>query len=120
MSDRATPNLPSRDFQTTADFYGRLGFSTEYRDGGWMILARGDVLLEFFPFPDLDPATSSFGCCLRLDDVDDFYERCRRVGIRDTTVGWPRIHQPRLEGSGLRIGALLDPDGTLVRLVQNP
>ena len=26
--------------------------------------------LEFFPYPDLDPATSLFGCCSRLDDLD--------------------------------------------------
>ena len=35
-----------------------------------MILQRGGLQLEFFPYPDLDPATSSFGCCLRLDDLD--------------------------------------------------
>ena len=33
--------------------------------------------------------------------------------------GWPRVQPPRLEDSGMRIGALVDPDGTLLRLVQN-
>lgn len=28
------------------------------RDDSWMILRRGDLLLEFFPQPDLDPVTS--------------------------------------------------------------
>ena len=84
-----------------------------------MTLRRGDVSLEFFPFPDLDPATSSFGCCLRLDDVDDFCAGCRAVGLPETTRGWPRIHPPRRESSGMRIGALVDPDGSLLRLVQN-
>ena len=32
----------------------------------------------------------------------------------------PQIHPPKREASGLRIGALIDPDGTLVRLIQNP
>ena len=30
----------------------------ELKDRGWMILQRGGLQLEFFPYPDLDPATS--------------------------------------------------------------
>jgi hypothetical protein len=119
MPDTSTPNLPSRDFAATSAFYGRLGFSEAYRDEGWMILDRGGVRLEFFPFPDLDPAESSFGCCLRLDDVDDFYQVCLDTGLRESTKGFPRLHPPRHE-SGLRIGALIDPEGTLLRLIDNP
>lgn len=84
-----------------------------------MILTRGGVSLEFFPFADLDPATSSFGCCLRLDDVDEFFEACVAAGVPVTTRGWPRLHPPRREASGLRIGALIDPDATLLRVVAN-
>lgn len=120
MVDHATPNLPSRDFDSTIAFYQRLGFAVSYRDPGWMILVRGGLILEFFPYPDVDPATTSAGSCLRLDDVDAFYGQCAAAGIAETTVGWPRIHPPRIEASGMRIGALVDPDGTLLRLVQNP
>ncbi|KRF36104.1 bleomycin resistance protein [Nocardioides sp. Soil805] len=120
MPDIATPNLPSRDFATTSAFYDRLGFSEAYRDEGWMILERGELVLEFFPFPDLEPAESSFGCCLRLDDVDAFYRVCLGVGLPESTRGFPRLHPPRQDGSGLRIGALLDPDGTLLRLIGHP
>lgn len=120
MPDTASPNLPSRDFAATLAFYDRLGFSEAYRDEGWMILARGDVRLEFFPFPDLDPTESSFGCCLRLDDVDAFYRVCLDAGLPESASGFPRLHPPRLERSGLRIGALLDPEGTLLRLIGNP
>jgi catechol 2,3-dioxygenase-like lactoylglutathione lyase family enzyme len=120
MTDRATPNLPSRDLSATAAFYGRLGFVEQYRDDGWLILAHGGLTLEFFPYPGLDPATSSFGCCLRLDDVDGFHRTCLDAGLPETTHGFPRVHAPRLETSGLRIGALVDPDGTLLRLVGNP
>lgn len=120
VPDAATPNLPSRDFEATSAFYSGLGFSETYRDSGWMILRRGEVVLEFFSFPDLDPAASSFGCCLRLDDVDDFYRVCLDAGAPESTRGFPRLHPPRLEESGLRIGALLDPDGTLLRLIENP
>ena len=69
MTDHATPNLPARDFAATAAFYARLGFEEDFRDGGWMILSRGDATLEFFPHPDLDPARSDFSCCIRLDDL---------------------------------------------------
>ena len=120
MVDRATPNLPSRDLGVTVDFYARLGFVEQFRDDGWMILARGPVTLEFFPFPDLDPAASSFGACLRLDDLDEFYRACVDAGVPQTTRGWPRLHPPRVEPSGLRIGALLDPDASLLRLIANP
>lgn len=120
MVDRATPNLPSRDFGATSVFYSRLGFVEGYRDDGWMILTRGSVTLEFFPYPDLDPAASSFGSCLRLDDVDEFFEACVDAGVPQSTRGWPRLHAPRIEESGLRIGALLDPDASLLRLIANP
>lgn len=120
MANRATPNLPSRDLGATSDFYARLGFTEEYRDTGWLIMARDGVSLEFFPFADLDPGTSSFGCCLRLDDVDEFFQTCEAAGLPVTTRGWPRLHVPRVEQSGLRIGALIDLDASLLRLIANP
>lgn len=94
MPDHATPNLPSRDFDRTEAFYAALGFEQSWRDHGWMILKRGGLALEFFPFPDLDPATSSFGCCLRLDDLDGFYAACEAAGIREGAVQPPRLHRP--------------------------
>jgi len=120
VGDRATPNLASRNFAATSAFYARLGFVEQYRDDGWMILARGPVVLEFFPFPDLDPATSAFGSCLRLDDVDLFVQACVDAGVPVGAQGWPRLHLPTLVASGLRIGGLLDPDANLLRLIANP
>ena len=118
--DHATPNLPSRDFTATVDFYARLGFAESWRDDNWMILERGGVTLEFFPYPDLDPATSSFSCCLRLDDVHSFFEDVLHSGVPEKVTGWPRAHRPKQEPWGGRVGALIDPDGTLLRLVQEP
>ena len=120
MVNRATPNLPSRDLGATSDFYRRLGFAEEYRDTGWLIMARDGVSLEFFRFAELDPGTSSFGCCLRLDDVDEFFQTCEAAGLPVTMRGWPRLHPPKMEESGLRIGALIDLDASLLRLVANP
>jgi catechol 2,3-dioxygenase-like lactoylglutathione lyase family enzyme len=120
MADHATPNLPSRDYNKTIEFYAKLGFETSWHDEGWLILERGELCLEFFRYPDLDPAQSSFGCCLRLDDVHAFYRACVDAGVPEQSIGWPRIHAPKLEHSGMLIGYLVDLDGTLLRLVQNP
>ncbi|ELO0909393.1 TPA: bleomycin binding protein Ble-MBL [Escherichia coli] len=120
MADHVTPNLPSRDFDVTEAFYAKLGFATSWKDRGWMILQRGGLQLEFFPYPDLDPATSSFGCCLRLDDLDAMVALVNAAGTEEKSTGWPRFKAPQLEASGLRIGYLIDPDCTLVRLIQNP
>ena len=84
-----------------------------------MILTRGGVTLEFFPFPDLDPLNSSFSCCLRLDDLDAFTAAAVAAGVPEGCGGQPRLQPAALESSGLRIAYLVDPDGTLVRLIQN-
>ena len=119
MSDHATPNLPSRNFEATSNFYAALGFVEGWRDAGWLILKRGGLTLEFFPDSDLDPLSSSFGCCFRLDDLDAFYGVCKSMGLPETQRGQPRLQAPKVELSGLRIAYLVDPDGTLVRLIQN-
>ncbi|TMJ20962.1 MAG: hypothetical protein E6G94_00080 [Alphaproteobacteria bacterium] len=117
--DHATPNLPSRDFDATEEFYAPLGFERTWRDKGWMILRSGSIALEFFPYPDLEPGESSFGSCLRLDDLDGFYRRCLDAGIPEKRSGAPRLSPPRPEPSGLTIGYMIDPDGSLLRLIQN-
>jgi hypothetical protein len=119
MCDAATPNLPSRDFGKTSQFYAALGFAETWRDRGWMILKRGSLTLEFFPHPGLDPSTSWFSCCLWLDDLDSFYAICKEAGLPEGTRGQPRLHPPEEESWGGRVAVLVDPDGTLVRLIQN-
>jgi hypothetical protein len=119
MADHATPNLPARDFAATAGFYAKLGFAEDYRSDGWMILSRGAVTLEFFPYPDLDPYQSSFSCCLRLDDLEAMMAQVRASDVPNARVGIPRFHPPKIEHSGLTIAYLIDHDGTLLRLIQN-
>lgn len=119
MADHATPNLPARDFAAAAAFYAKLGFEEDYLSDGWMILSRGDVTLEFFPYPDLDPYNSSFSCCLRLDDLAAMMRKVEASGVPDARRGIPRYRPPQREDSGLTIAYLIDPDGTLLRLIQN-
>ena len=120
IPDRAVPNLPSRNFDETETFYISFGFERVFRDEGWMILARGSVQLEFFPFPDVDPQSSNFMCCLRVADVDELYDAIRRSGVTEATAGMPRLHPVRMQEWGLRAGYLIDADGTQLTLIEQP
>ncbi len=120
MLDRAVPNLPSRDFDATEAFYAGFGFERTHRDAGWLILRRGGLQLEFFPFPDLDPAASSFMCCLRVADVDGLHDAIHASGVPARTTGIPRIERVRRQPWGLRAGYLIDLDGTQLALIGEP
>lgn len=119
MSDRAVPNLPSRDFSATTTFYGGFGFTTVFRDDGWMVLRRGTLHLEFFPFPDLDPWTSSFMCSVRVADLDELYSEILRSGVRETERTIPRLVPITLQDWGQRAGYLVDLDGTQLNLIED-
>lgn len=118
MSDRATPNLPSRDLDRTAAFYGALGFEVEFKDEGWMILSRGALELEFFPW-NQDPRQSAFSACLRVGDLDELYASFRIAGLSDSCTDIPRLTPPEGEAGGFRMFALVDPDGSLIRCIEN-
>ena len=123
MADIATPTLPSRKFDDTVKFYSELGFECGYRDSGWMILHRGPsgnrAVLEFFPHRDLVPEKSWFSACIRLDDLKGFVSTLKSSGVPERDHGIPRYSAPSRENSGLTIAYLVDPDGTLIRLIQN-
>lgn len=119
MSDRAVPNLPSRDFDATVEFYARFGFELVYRDEAWLILGRRELRLEFFPFPNLVPAESSFMCSVRVDDLDELYRQIKEAGVVEKSVGIPRLVPVRLQPWGQRAGFLVDLDGTQLHLIEN-
>lgn len=113
--DRAIPNLPSRDLDATAAFYGRLGFRTTFQDEGWLIMERGDLQLEFFPWPDIDPKTTIASCCLRVDNLDALHAAFAAAGLPTSPSSIPRLTPPKTQPWGLRESALVDPDGNLLR-----
>ncbi len=118
MADRTVPNLPSRDLDRTAAFYESFGFVERYRDDRWLILQRGPLGLEFFLHVDVDPYSSGFQCTVRVRDLDELWGAIRSAGVDVATVGFPRLHEPRVEASGLRIGYLVDQDGTQLTLIE--
>ncbi|HEY5712470.1 MAG TPA: bleomycin resistance protein [Allosphingosinicella sp.] len=118
MVDHATPNLPSADLNRTASFFAGLGFSLGFRDDGWMILSRGCIQLEFFPF-EVDPLKSIASCCIRVDDLDGMYAEFSKAGIPEDCHSTPRISPPVDEPWGMRMFYVVDPDGNLLRCIQN-
>lgn len=118
MNERVTANLASRDLDKTAAFYGALGFTPRFKNGGWMILCRGPLEIEFFPL-DVDPRRSCFSACIRVNDLDGLYAAFVKAGLPGDGRSMPRLTPPEIE-HGLRMFALVDPDGNLLRCIQNP
>jgi hypothetical protein len=118
LPDRITANLPAIDFEATEAFYTKLGFETVFADSGWMILARGPLEIELFPYPDLDPSQSSFSACVRVADLDGLYTDWLAAGLPG--AGIPRMTPPKLEPFGLRMFALVDLNGSLLRCIEEP
>ena len=82
-----------------------------------MILDRGAIALEFFPVA-VDPRTTTGGACLRVDDLDSLYADFSGAGrlprFCRTTPGVLPIGE-----AGLRMFVLIDPDGNLLRCIDN-
>jgi catechol 2,3-dioxygenase-like lactoylglutathione lyase family enzyme len=117
--NRATANLPSSDFTATAEFYVKLGFDVAFRNEGWMILKRDGLELEFFPHPELDKQTSWFSACIRLDSIDTMLAEWQTVGLPGGKTDIPRLTDAFKLPDAPRMFALVDPDGSLLRVLEN-
>ena len=117
-SGQITANLPSRDFDATEAFYAQLGFEKDFRNDGWLILSRDGMLVEFFPHPDLDPKTSCFSTCLRLKDIDPLHVQWSTLGLPSDSSAMPRLTSPFTLPNAPRMFALIDPDGSLWRVIE--
>ncbi|WP_396103665.1 bleomycin resistance protein [Cyanobium sp. Lug-B] len=116
--DLAIPTLPSRSVASTTEFYRRLGFEGGAHpfNSDYAIFRRGAVELHFFTHMDLQPAESSSGCYIRVQDLDTFYKACSALGLPHT--GIPRMDRLEDKPWGLREFAIVDPDGNLLRIGQ--
>lgn len=117
--DRITANLPSRNFDETAAFYGKLGFTPLYRDDGWMILQRPPLEVEFFSHPDLVPGESWHSACIRVDDLDGLRAEWSAQDLPDDPMARPR-DLAVVGGDGAPcFFAMIDCDGSLLRCIDN-
>lgn len=113
-ADHATPNLPAGDFERTIAFYGALGFTVAWQDSGWLILERGSITLEFFA-ARVDPAHSWHSACIRTCTLDALMADFEKAGL--PARGIPRLEPPRPIAPDMRMAALVDPDGSLIRIL---
>ncbi|MBD3662736.1 hypothetical protein H9Q16_02265 [Sulfitobacter sp. TSTF-M16] len=117
--DRITANLPSRNFDTTVAFYGQLGFATQYRDEGWLILRRKKLEIEFFAHPKLDPFESWHSACIRVDDITALQTVWQALNLPDDPMGRSRDQRIIEDGGPVRFFTLIDCDGSLLRCIEN-
>ncbi len=117
-ADIAIPLLPSRSMADTLHFYQQLGFSGDVVSphGDYAILERGTLEIHFFLHTALIPAESAFGCYCRVQDVDSIYAAFRQADL--PLHGIPRITALENKPWGMREFAVIDADGSLLRIGQ--
>lgn len=117
-TDRAIPTLPSRSPADALAFYAKLGFAGKLAapDGSYAIVERGELELHFFAHRQLDPATSHFGCYLRVADVASLHRAFETADL--PRRGIPRMDALERKPWGMLEFAVVDPDGNLLRIGQ--
>ena len=119
QADRITANLPAANLDATETFYQHLGFETGHKSGDWMIMTRGPLEIEFFPHPEIDPRTSWFSACVRVNDLDGLYAAFGGAGLSADPRAIPRLTPPVRMPDVPRMFALVDCNGSLIRCLQN-
>jgi hypothetical protein len=84
-----------------------------------MIMQRGPLEIEFFPHAELDPRTSCFSACFRVDDLDALYAAFCKPHLPTDCWSIPRIDTPETKPFGLRMFHVIDLDGSLLRCIDN-
>lgn len=107
------PILISNDFDRTASFYGRLGFSEIDRHGGhYLIIRRDGVELHFRGQVDHDPAASLMRVYVRILNVNALDREWSALTL--PKEGIPSYTPPVLQPWGMIELNIRDPDGTLL------
>lgn len=115
--DLAIPQLPSRSIEKTLAFYAQLGFEGAAFPGHpYAIVERGTLELHFFLHETPRPAESAFSCYLRVGDVEATFQAFSRAQL--PSHGIPRIEPLENKPWGMREFAVVDEDGTLIRIGQ--
>lgn len=104
--------------ERTLAFYRRLGFDTEIVSphDDYAIADRGPLEIHFFAHSGLVPGESAFGCYLRVRDVDALHAEFAKAGLPE--AGIPRITAIEDKPWGMREFAIVDEDGSLIRVGQ--
>ena len=104
--ERIAPIFPVRDLDAAMEFYDRLGFSVRrYRGGGYGFASWHGIEIHLGVVPEGDHPTS--GAYLFVEDAD-------RVAAEWDAAGGD-VHPPEDTEWGQHEGALVDPDGNVIR-----
>ena len=102
---RIAPIFSVRDLDAALDFYQRLGFSVRAYSGGGYGFAERDGLEIHLGVPVKEHRAGS--AYLFVDDADAFAAAWHAAGVE--------VHMPEDTEWGQHEGALVDPDGNVIR-----
>lgn len=105
--NRIAPIFPVRDLEASRAHYERMGFTTRvYERGGYGFAVRDgiEIHLGVVTNPETHGRASAY---LFVDDADTLAEMWRSAGVH--------VHQPEDTEWGQHEGAVVDPDGNVIR-----
>jgi len=103
---RIAPIFAVHDLTVALEYYERLGFAVRaYAKGGYGFASRDGLELHLGVVPDGDDRTGS--AYLFVDDADELAAAWQAAGVE--------VHPPRDTEWGQREGAVVDPDGNVIR-----
>ncbi len=99
------PIFPVQDLAASLAHYASLGFATRaYEGGGYGFVARDDIEIHLGVTSDAVAPASAY---LFVDDADELARAWRSAGAI--------VHPPQDTEWGQHEGALIDPDGNVIR-----
>jgi predicted enzyme related to lactoylglutathione lyase len=100
--------FPVRDLSASLAHYQRLGFDTrEYEGGGYGFVTRDGIEIHLGLVADIRPSSAKHSAYLWVDDADELADTWRAAGAE--------VHMPQDTEWGQHEGALVDPDGNVLR-----
>jgi hypothetical protein len=103
---RIAPIFAVRDLDAAMAHYRRLGFATRaYQGGGYAYATRDGLEIHLGLVPADDSRTSS--AYLWVEDADELAAAWRSAGVE--------VHSPEDTEWGQHEGAVVDPDGNVIR-----
>jgi predicted enzyme related to lactoylglutathione lyase len=103
---RIAPIFPVRNLDLAMDHYRRLGFAVRrYPPGGYGFASRDGVEIHLGVVSDTDRQPST--AYLFVDDADELAGQWRATGVE--------VHGPQDTEWGQHEGAVVDPDGNVIR-----
>jgi catechol 2,3-dioxygenase-like lactoylglutathione lyase family enzyme len=106
VMERISPIFAVRDLAVAMEFYRRLGFNVRaYAGGGYGFASWHGLEIHLGVVPDDDRRTSA--AYLFVDDADSLTAAWRSAGVE--------VHPPQDTEWGQHEGALVDPDGNIIR-----